>query len=50
MVLPFIRLNDDSVRAMYNRDEKNHYSIKGSKFTFDGRPAGVQHKCEKPAG
>ena len=46
----FIRLNDDSVRAMYNRDEKNHYSIKGGKFTLDGRPAGVQHKCEKPTG
>jgi hypothetical protein len=46
----FIRLNDDSVRATYNRDEKNRYSIKDGKFTFDGRPAGVQHKCEKPAG
>jgi hypothetical protein len=41
----FIRLNDDSVRAMYNRDEENHYSIKGGKFTLDGRPTAVQHKC-----
>ena len=46
----FIRSNDDGVRAMYNRDEKNHYSIKGGKFTLDGRPTAVQHKCEKPAG
>jgi hypothetical protein len=46
----FIRLNDDSVRAMYNRDEKNRYSIRGGKFTLDGRPRAVQHKCEKPAG
>jgi hypothetical protein len=45
----FIKLSDDSVRAMYNRDEKNHYSIKGGKFTLDGRPTAVQHKCEKPA-
>jgi hypothetical protein len=46
----FIRLTHDSVRAMYNRDEKNRYSIKGGKFTLDGRPTAVQHKCEKPAG
>jgi hypothetical protein len=38
------------VRAMYNRDDKNHYSIRDGKFTFDGRPTSTQHKCEKPAG
>jgi hypothetical protein len=46
--LGFVKLKDGDVRAMYNRDDKNHYSIKGGKFTFDGRPAPVQHKCEKP--
>jgi hypothetical protein len=47
--LGFVKLNDGEVRAMYNRDEKNHYSIRNGKFTFDGRPAPIQHKCE-PAG
>ena len=46
----FIKFTDGNVRVMYNRDEKNHYSIKGGKFTLDGRPTAVQHKCEKPAG
>ena len=46
----FIKLKDGSVRAMYNRDDKNHYSIRGGKFTFDGKPAPVQHKCEKAPG
>jgi hypothetical protein len=48
--LGFVKLKDGTIRVTYNRDEKNHYSIKGSKFTFDGRPAPIQHKCEKPPG
>jgi hypothetical protein len=48
--LGFVKLKDGTIRVAYNRDDKNHYSIKGSKFTFDGRPAPVQHKCEKPPG
>jgi hypothetical protein len=46
----FIKLEDGSVRAMYNRDDKKHYSIRGGKFTFDGRPTSAQHRCEEPAG
>jgi hypothetical protein len=42
----FIKLTDGSVRAMYNRDEENHYSIKDGKFTVDDRPTSLQHKCE----
>jgi hypothetical protein len=41
----FIKLEDGSVRAMYNRDD-----IRGGKFTFDGRPTSAQHRCKKPAG
>jgi hypothetical protein len=48
--LGFIKLTDGSLRAMYTRDDKNHYSIKGGKFTFDARPTALQHKCDKPAG
>jgi hypothetical protein len=42
----FIKLNDDSIRTMYNRDDKNNYSIKDGEFTDDGRPTEVLHKCE----
>ena len=48
--LGFIKLKDGTIRVMYNRDDKNHHSIKGGKFTFDARPTAVQHKCEKPPG
>ncbi len=37
---------DGTVRAMYNRDEKNQYSIKDGKFTSNGKPTPPQHKCE----
>jgi hypothetical protein len=40
---------DGTLRAMYNRDEKNRYTIKNGKFTADGKPTPSQHKCEKPA-
>jgi hypothetical protein len=48
--LGFVKLKDGAIRAIYNRDDKNHYSIRNGKFAFDGRPAPVQHKCEKPPG
>ena len=44
----FIKLGDDSIRAMYNRDDKNHYIIKDGEFVADGRPTQVQHKCQTP--
>jgi hypothetical protein len=47
--LGFIKLKDGSLRAMYNRDDKNHYVVKDGKFTFDRKPAPIQHKCEKAA-
>jgi hypothetical protein len=42
-----MRLPDGSIRAVYNRDEKNHYSIKDGKFTANGKPTPPQHKCER---
>jgi hypothetical protein len=34
---------------MYNRDDKDRYSIKDGKFTQSGKPTPPQHKCERPA-
>jgi hypothetical protein len=48
--LGLIKLKDGALRAMYNRNDKNHYVIRGGKFTFDGKPTPAQHKCETPAG
>lgn len=44
-----IRLPDGTIRAMYNRDDKDRYSIKDGKFTQSGKPTPPQHKCERPA-
>ena len=43
-----IHEGDNTLRAIYNRNEKNQYSIKDGKFTADGKPTPVQHKCERP--
>ena len=48
--LGFVKVKDGAIRATYNRDDRNHYSIRNGKFTFDGRPAPVQHRCDKPPG
>jgi hypothetical protein len=48
--LGFVKLTDGSVRVMYSRNDKNHYSIKDGKFTIDGRPTSLQRRCGKPAG
>ena len=42
------RLADGDIRAIYNRNEKNEYSIKDGKFTATGKPTAPQHKCERP--
>jgi hypothetical protein len=42
------RLSDGNIRAVYNRNDKNHYSIKDGKFTANGKPTPVQHRCEQP--
>ena len=42
-----IRQADGTVRAIYNRNEKNRYSIKDGKFISDGKPTPPQHKCER---
>ena len=39
---------DGTLRAIYNRDEKKQYSIKDGKFTANGKPTPLQHKCVKP--
>ncbi len=43
-----VHLADGSIRAVYNRNDKNQYSIKDGKFTANGKPTPVQHKCERP--
>jgi hypothetical protein len=39
---------EGGIRAVYNRNEQNQYSIKDGKFTANGLPVPVQHKCEQP--
>jgi hypothetical protein len=38
-------LPDGTLRAIYNRDQKQEYTIKDGKFTANGNPAPPQHKC-----
>jgi hypothetical protein len=40
---------DGSIRAIYNRDENRHYSIRDGKFVADGKPTPLQHKCGQPS-
>ena len=37
---------DGTMRAIYNRDQKEEYSIKDGKFTANGSPTPPQHKCK----
>jgi hypothetical protein len=39
---------DGTLRAVYNRNEKNQYTIKNGRFTANGKPTPAQHRCEKP--
>ena len=41
----FIMQPDGTLRAMYNRNQKNEYTIKDGKFTANGNPTPPQHKC-----
>ncbi len=34
-----------TMRAMYNRNQKNEYTIKDGKFTASGNPTPPQHRC-----
>ena len=43
--LGLMKLSDDGMRAVYNRGENGRYSIKRGKFTANGKPTPVQHKC-----
>ena len=36
---------DGTMRAMYNRNRKDEYTIRDGKFTADGNPTPSQHKC-----
>jgi hypothetical protein len=36
---------DGTMRAMYNRNQKNEYTIRDGKFTANGNPTPPQHKC-----
>jgi hypothetical protein len=37
---------DGTMRAMYNRNQKDEYTIKDGKFTANGNPTPAQHKCK----
>ena len=41
----FIMQPDGTMRAMYNRNRKDEYTIRDGKFTADGNPTPSQHKC-----
>lgn len=36
---------DSTMRAIYNRNQKDEYTIRDGKFTADGNPTPPQHKC-----
>ena len=36
---------DGTLRAIYNRNQKDEYTIKDGKFTTNGNPTPPQHKC-----
>ena len=36
---------DGTMRAMYNRNQKDEYTIRNGKFTANGNPTPSQHKC-----
>ena len=37
---------DGTIRAMYNRNQKNEHSIRDGKFTANGNPTPPQYKCK----
>lgn len=37
---------DGTIRAMYNRNAKDEYTIKEGKFTANGNPSPPQYKCK----
>jgi hypothetical protein len=41
----FIMQPDGTMRAMYNRNQNNEYTIRDGKFTASGNPTPAQHKC-----
>jgi hypothetical protein len=45
-----MHLEGGSIRAVYNRNEQNQYSIKDGKFIATGKPTLAQHKCDQPPG
>jgi len=36
---------DGTMRAIYNRNQRNKYTIRDGKFTANGKPTPPQHKC-----
>jgi hypothetical protein len=37
---------DGTLRAIYNRNQKEEYTIRDGKFTDNGNPTPLQHKCK----
>jgi hypothetical protein len=44
-----IKQADGSIRAMYNRNQKDEYTIRDGKFTANGNPTPSQYKCRQKA-
>ena len=43
-----VHLADGSMRVVYNRNDRNQYTIRDGKFTGNGKPTPAQHSCERP--
>ena len=43
-----MQVDDGSIHAVYNRDDKKQYFIKDGKFAANGKPVPAQHRCERP--
>ena len=41
-----MKQTDGTIRAMYNRNAKEEYTIKDGNFTANGNPSPSQHKCK----
>jgi hypothetical protein len=37
---------DGTIRTMYNRNQKDEYTVKDGKFTANGNPTPSQHRCK----
>lgn len=45
-----LMMQGDGMRTIYNHNEKKQYFIKNGRFTVDGKPAPLLHKCVDAGG